>query len=156
MHRFLPLLCLAILAGCKSADEPAKEKAPIGDEPAWYQPVLDSNPFVSHVERVPSPYPPTAIEDLPAPVGFEIVPRESFAYVHGAIRIAKLRYNGLAPKDDIEAFYHATLPNLGWKEKFDLGHDKPDILFERNGEAAEVVIFDEGRWREITITLSPK
>ena len=155
MVRILPLLCLALLAGCKTADEPASEKAPIG-EGHWYDPIVDHNPLVSHIERVPTPYPPMSIEDLPAPVGFEIVPRESFAYVHGSMRVAKLRYRGLGPKEDIEAFYHATMPNYGWKETFDLGHDKPDLLFQKGDEASEVVIRDEGKYREITITLAPK
>ncbi|GEM_PF-7114699 len=156
MLRILPLLCLALIVGCKSADEPASEKAPVGDERGPIDWVVDHNPLVSHIEKVPTPYPPMAIEDLPAPVSYEIVPRESFAYVHGSMRVAKLRYRGLGPKEDIEAFYHATMPNYGWKETFDLGHDKPDLLFEKGSEASEVVIRDEGKFREITITLAPK
>lgn len=155
MVRILPLLCLALLVGCKSADEPAQDKNPIGDG-HWYDPIVDHNPLVSHIEKVPTPYPPMAIEDLPAPVGYEIVPRESFAYVHGSMRVAKLRYRGLGPKEDIEAFYHSTMPSYGWKETFDLGHDKPDLLFQKGDEASEVVIRDEGKYREITITLAPK
>lgn len=156
MVRIATVLCIALLAGCRSADEPASEKAPIGEEKGIGDWFVENNPLVNRIEQVPSPYPPMAIEDLPAPVGYEIVPRESFAYAHGSIRVAKLRFRGLGPKEDIKRFYHDTMPNYGWKKTFDLGHDQYDLLFEKGSEVSEIVIRDEGKFREITITLSPK
>lgn len=156
MARLLPILCLALIAGCKSGDSPASDKEPLGDEKGIVDYVVQYNPLVSRIEKLPTPYPPMAIEDLPAPVGYEIVPRESFAYTHASMRVAKLRYRGLGPKEDIKRFYHDTMPSYGWKETFELGHDQPELLFEKGSEVAEVVIRDEGKYREITIMLSPK
>jgi hypothetical protein len=50
-------------------------------------------------------------EDVPVPYGFEYMTRgnRSSSYERGGVRVARLVYRGLAPVDEVVAFYHRNM-----------------------------------------------
>ena len=52
-------------------------------------------------------------QDVPIPLGFEYLPKESFSYV-GSFRVLDLQYEGTALVEDAARFLEDQLPKHGW------------------------------------------
>ena len=66
-------------------------------------------------------------------------------------RLVKVTALGSMTAAALMAYYQNSLPALGWRVK----RQKPDLVFEREGEFLMLTIHNKGAHRSITFALSP-
>lgn len=95
-------------------------------------------------------------EDLPAPAGFMMLDKESFAFQNDKNRVALLKYTGARPADQVVAFYKEQMPSYNWNVINIIEYEKRMLNFENSNESCIITIEPHGSKSIITIALSPK
>jgi hypothetical protein len=131
------------LVGCRALNK-MWDKA---TEDVFIMPSLPEGPSLSNVQ----------FDDIPVPLNFKHLPKESAVYVHSDIRTASLRYLGSARIEDIENFYLKQMPYQKWEFKTSLAlEQKKKLLFEKGSERCEVIVENKGTDSYLDIMINHK
>ena len=86
-----------------------------------------------------SPMQHPALENIPLPLGFQIVPERSVATSSGQVRVAKFEFQGGSPVDDVVTFYAKYMPSAKFvlREK-DFDNGGYVLRFENDTEVCNV------------------
>ncbi len=95
-------------------------------------------------------------DDVPIPIGFRTIDKESFAFRNDVTRVALLKYVGGKNADQVVAFYKEQMPMYNWNAINIIEYERRILNYEREGESCIVTIESQGRKSVVTIAISPK
>jgi len=95
-------------------------------------------------------------DDIPVPVGFRILDKESFAFQNDKSRVALLKYYGGQNAEQVLAFYKEQMAMSNWDIVNIIEYDRKVLNYENSDESCIITIQPEGGKSRVTIALSPK
>jgi len=135
-HFFLMLIVLAV-GGC----------ATTGQGPTAGSGEAENNLAVSSVLR---------FDDVPVPIGFSQLPKESFIFQTESVRAGVLRYEGRASPESVMQFYKQQMPVYNWQSVNIIEFGLKQLSFEKPGQSCIVVIEGTRSKSTVTISVGPK
>jgi hypothetical protein len=94
--------------------------------------------------------------DLPAPLKFKMLAKDSYSFESAGMRVGLLRYQGKATLDQVVNFYKEQMPMYNWTLLNITEYGDCIMNFEREGESCIVSIVPKGGQAVISICLGPK
>jgi len=95
-------------------------------------------------------------DDIPVPVGFRILEKESFAFQNDRSRVALLKYYGGKTADQAVAFYKEQMDSFNWNLINIIEYDRKVLNYDNSEESCIITIQPQGGKSMVTIALSPK
>lgn len=95
-------------------------------------------------------------EDIPTPVGFKILDKESFAFQNDKSRVALLKYYGGQNAEQVLAFYKEQMASFNWNLVNIIEYDRKVLNYENSEESCIITIQPQGGKSFVTVALSPK
>jgi len=108
---------------------------------------------------VPGMLEPQAISkfaDIPVPMGFKLLPNESYAFESSGIRVGVLKYQGKADPDRVINFYREQMPMYNWSLLNVIEYGERLMNFDREGETCIIRLLSRGRTLYIVASVGPK
>jgi hypothetical protein len=99
------------------------------------------------------------LSDVPIPAGLKALPKQSYSFDNGGMRVAVLKYQGKANIDQVINFYKEQMPSYNWNLINIVEYGQRLLNFERENESCIITIQVAGFWNEdalVTISLGPK
>jgi len=120
-------------------------------------PKNESTPYNSEQNKASlSVSPMLKFEDLPAPAGFKILDKESFAFQNDKSRVALLKYYGGKNAEQVMEFYKEQMASFNWNLVNIIEYDKKILNYENSEESCIITIQPQGGKSLVTVALSPK
>ncbi|MCM8795499.1 MAG: hypothetical protein NC928_02255 [Candidatus Omnitrophica bacterium] len=94
--------------------------------------------------------------DIPVPVGFKSLPKDSYSFESGNVRTAVLKYQGKANPDQVVVFYKEQMPMYNWNLLNVIEYGERILNFERENETCIISLSAKGNSISLTISLGPK
>ena len=94
--------------------------------------------------------------DLPVPIGFKILAKDSYSFESSGMRVGLLRYQGKATLDQIVNFYKEQMPMYNWALLNITEYGDCIMNFEREQESCIISILPKGSSAVISISMGPK
>ena len=94
--------------------------------------------------------------DIPVPVGLKFLPKDSYLFESGSLRVGLLRYRGRIKEDEIVSFYKAKMPVYGWSLLNVIEHGDIILNFEKEGESCIITIRPKSLRSDVAISVSPR
>lgn len=130
-------LALVVLCGCASSNK--KDQA------------------VSGIPAILEPQSLFKFGDIPVPAGFKLLPKDTYAFESGGMRVGVLKYQGKAGPDQVVAFYKEQMPLFKWELLNSVEYGDRLMNFERSNESCILTISPKQMGGTlITISLGPK
>lgn len=115
----------------------------------------DSNKAVSQ----PEPLEPQALlkfNDIPIPMGFKLIPQDSYSFEASNIRVGLLKYRGKGEIEQVVSFFKEQMAVYNWNLLNVVEYGQRMLNFERESESCIVSLLPKGNNIDITITIGPK
>ena len=144
MYNFRPLffvscfLSLVFLAGCATF------------------PQSESSSYAEKNKVTLSVAPILKFDDIPAPTGFKILDKESFAFQNDKSRVALLKYYGGQNAEQVMMFYKEQMASFNWDMVNIIEYDRKVLNYENSNESCIITIQPQGGKSLVTVALSPK
>lgn len=95
--------------------------------------------------------------DVPVPVGFKLVPRESYSFETSGMRVGMLKYQGkIKDADQVVNFYKEQMAMYNWNLLNVVEYGQRLLNFDRENETCIINLLPKGSVLEITIAVGPK
>ncbi len=94
--------------------------------------------------------------DVPVPVGFKLIPQESYCFEASGVRMGLLRYHGKGNADLVVNFYREQMAMYNWNLLNIIEYGQRMMNFDREAETCIVNISPKGSAVDITIAVGPK
>ncbi|MFH1442030.1 MAG: hypothetical protein ABIH18_08340 [Candidatus Omnitrophota bacterium] len=94
--------------------------------------------------------------DIPIPVGFKAVPRDSYSFESSGIRVGILKYQGKANIEQVVNFYREQMPMYDWNLLNIVEYGNRLLNFDRNLETCIISLEPKGKYVVSTISIGPK
>lgn len=95
--------------------------------------------------------------DVPVPVGFKLIPQESYSFEAAGVRMGLLRYRGKGNADLVVNFYREQMAMYNWNLLNVIEYGQRLMNFDRETETCIVNVLPKGSNAvEITIAVGPK
>lgn len=94
--------------------------------------------------------------DIPAPVGFKLLPQDSYTFESSGIRVGVLRYQGKADADKVVNFYKEQMSMYNWTLLNAMEYGDRLLNFEREDESCIVTILPKGKNATVIVSLGPR
>lgn len=94
--------------------------------------------------------------DIPIPVGFKLLPQDSYSFESSGVRVGVLKYQGKAQPDRIVNFYKEQMPMYNWTLLNVVEYGERLINFERENETCIISLSPRANNVTITISIGPK
>jgi hypothetical protein len=95
--------------------------------------------------------------DVPVPMGFKILTKDTYTFESGGMRVGVLKYQGKADPDQVMVFYKEQMPLFKWELLNSVEYGDRLMNFERNNESCILTISPKQMGGTlITISLGPK
>lgn len=94
--------------------------------------------------------------DLPVPIGFNILAKDSYSFESSGMRVGLLRYQGKANLEQVVTFYKEQMPMYNWALLNVTQYGDCIMNFEREQESCIISILAKGNTSVISIALGPK
>ncbi len=95
-------------------------------------------------------------DDLPTPVGFKFLDKESFTFQNDKSRVALLKYYGGQNAEQVLAFYKEQMASFNWDLVNIIEYDRKVLNYENSEESCIITIQPQGGKSMVTVALSPK
>lgn len=96
------------------------------------------------------------LADIPVPQDLTLLPKESYSFESGAVRVAVLKYHGRVTVDRVVRFYKAQMPLARWTLLNTIESQNCLLNFERAEETCIVDISPRMFGVLVTVSLGPK
>lgn len=141
MHKLftITLLCFGaiILTGCTTMMT-ANQKSP------------QQNPALLEPQAI------ARFNDIPVPVGFKLIPLESYSFETQGVRVGMLRYQGKANADAVANFYKEQMQIYNWNLLNVIEYGQSILNFDRGNETCIIALLAKGGKVIVNISLGPK
>jgi hypothetical protein len=127
-------LALSVLSGCEMTQEKSLSPESVVLAPAYA----------------------AKIADIPVPRDFKLLPKESYSFESGAIRVAVLKYHGRARLDQAVRFYKEQMPLSDWTLLNIIEYENCLLNFDRDDETCIIDVSGRMSGVLVTISLGPK
>jgi hypothetical protein len=94
--------------------------------------------------------------DVPVPVGFKLIPQESYCFEASGLRMGLLRYRGKGNPDLVVNFYREQMAMYNWNLLNVIEYGQRMMNFDREAETCIVNISPKGSAMDVTIAMGPK
>jgi len=94
--------------------------------------------------------------DMPVPVGFKLLPQNSYSFENSGMRVAVLKYRGKANPDQVVNFYKEQMPMYNWTLLNIIEYGDRLMNFDRENETCIISLSAKGNAIDITASLGPK
>lgn len=94
--------------------------------------------------------------DVPVPVGFKLLPQNTYSFESSGVRVGVLKYQGKANPDQVVNFYKEQMPMYNWNLLNVIEYGERLLNFERENESCIVTLLPKGNAVTITVSLGPK
>ena len=94
--------------------------------------------------------------DIPVPVGFKLLARDSYSFESQGVRVGVLRYQGKANPEQVINFYKEQMPMYNWNLLNIIEYGERLLNFDRESETCIVSLLTQGNKITITISVGPK
>ncbi len=94
--------------------------------------------------------------DLPVPMGFKPIPKESYSFESANMRVALLKYEGKSSPEKVVAFFKEQMPLYNWELLNAVEYGQRLLNFERDQESCIVTVTPKGSGSLLGVTLGPK
>jgi hypothetical protein len=136
MRTFILCLVSILLSGCASASSKNKQMAPSS--------LLEPQATVKFL-------------DIPVPIGFKFLPKDSYSFESSGVRVGVLKYQGKAENPELVInFYKEQMPMYSWVLLNVIEYGDRLMNFERENESCIISLVPKGSNISITISLGPK
>jgi len=114
--------------------------------------MMQSNP-----DKILQPAGTLRFSDIPVPVGFKLVPQQSYSFENSGVRVALLKYKGRGTLDQVLNFYKEQMPLSKWN-LLNISESGSRMLnFERDTETCIVTMQSQfGGGTLISLSVGPK
>jgi len=97
------------------------------------------------------------LSDVPVPVGFRLIPKDSYSFESAGIRVALLKYQGKANPDQLVNFFKEQMMMYNWNLLNAIEYGERMLNFDRDNETCIVNLTPKGNNAVIiTISIGPK
>ena len=94
--------------------------------------------------------------DVPVPLGFKILPKDSYTFESSGVRVGVLKYQGKATPDQVVNFYKEQMLMYNWS-LLNVGEYGERLMnFDRDNETCIIDLAPKGSSVILTISLGPK
>ncbi|MEW6074702.1 MAG: hypothetical protein AB1530_00175 [Candidatus Omnitrophota bacterium] len=93
--------------------------------------------------------------DIPVPVRFKFIPKESYAFESSGVRVGVLKYRGKATADQVLNFYKEQMPMNSWMLLNIIEYNQRIMNFEKNNESCIVTLLPSGSSVAVTVYIGP-
>lgn len=95
--------------------------------------------------------------DVPVPMGFKLVPQESYSFEASGMRVGMLKYQGkIKDADQVVNFYKEQMAMYNWNLLNIVEYGQRLLNFDRENETCIISLLPKGRVLEVTIAVGPK
>lgn len=94
--------------------------------------------------------------DVPVPIGFKLLPQNSYSFENAGLRVGVLKYQGKANPDQVISFYKDQMPMYNWNLLNIVEYGDRLLNFDREGETCIIGLLAKGRSVIITVSVGPK
>lgn len=94
--------------------------------------------------------------DIPVPIGFRLLPAESYSFESAGVRVGFLKYQGKAGIEQIVSFYKEQMAMYNWNLLNIVEYGERMLNFDRENETCIINLLPKGRNVNITVSLGPK
>jgi hypothetical protein len=94
--------------------------------------------------------------DLPVPVGFKLIPVQSYSFETQGVRVAMLRYHGKSEISKVVNFYKEQMQIYGWNLLNVIEYGQHILNFDRDSETCVIILESQMGKTLVTISLGPK
>lgn len=128
-------ICVFILIGCRTLTQ--SESLPKQEA------LLESSPMLK-------------FSDVPIPVGFKLMPTESYSFESTGFRAGLLKYKGKGNPDSVVNFFKEQMPMYNWCLINTVEYGQRILNFDREQESCIINLLPKGNSITITISIGPK
>ncbi|MCU0652441.1 MAG: hypothetical protein MUC39_05825 [Candidatus Omnitrophica bacterium] len=107
-------------------------------------------------ESVLEPQAMLKFSDVPVPMGFKMLLRESYSFQSGGVRVGLLKYQGKGNIDQVINFYRDQMPMYNWNLLNIIEFNERLLNFDRENETCIVSLLPKGNTIILTISVGPK
>ncbi len=94
--------------------------------------------------------------DVPVPVGFKFLSKDSYSFEASGVRVGVLRYLGKASPEQVINFYKEQMPMYNWNLLNIVEYGNRLLNFDRDTETCIINLLPKGNSLTIIISLGPK
>jgi hypothetical protein len=94
--------------------------------------------------------------DVPVPMGFKLLPTNSYSFESAGVRVGVLKYRGKASPDQIVNFYKEQMPMYNWNLLNVVEYGDRQMNFDRENETCVINIIPKGSSATIVASVGPK
>jgi hypothetical protein len=94
--------------------------------------------------------------DIPVPLGFKQLPKESYSFESSGVRVGVLKYQGKANIDQVVNFYKEQMLMYNWNLLNIVEYSERMLNFDRDTETCIISLQSKGNIVSITISIGPK
>ncbi|MBU1125302.1 MAG: hypothetical protein KKC84_04695 [Candidatus Omnitrophica bacterium] len=94
--------------------------------------------------------------DIPIPVGFIPLYKDSYSFESSGVRVGVLRYQGKADVEQVVNFYKEQMPMYNWNLLNIVEYGERILNLDRDNETCIISISPKGKSVTMTITVGPK
>jgi len=94
--------------------------------------------------------------DIPVPVGFKLLSKDTYAFEGAGVRVGLLQYKGKADPGRAINFYKEQMPMYNWRLLNVIEYGERLMNFDREDEICNIKLIPRGRTLYITVSVGPK
>ena len=127
---------LSVLWGCSTASSATKEATPVQAT------LLEPQAIVR-------------FSDIPVPMGFKLLPKDSYTFESAGVRVGMLRYRGKGNPDHMVNFYKEQMSLFNWDMLNIIEFGDRMLNFQKDDESCIVHLLPKGNTVTISISFGP-
>ena len=94
--------------------------------------------------------------DVPVPVGFKLLPYDSYSFQTSGVRVGVLKYRGKANPDQVVNFFKEQMSMFNWNLLNIIEYGQRILNFDKEAETCIITLSGKGNDIIVSIALGPK
>lgn len=94
--------------------------------------------------------------DVPVPVGFKLIPQDSYFFEASNVRVGLLKYQGKGNIEQVVSFFKEQMVMYNWDLLNVVEYGQRLLNFDRESETCIISLLPKGNNIDITVAIGPK